>query len=115
MQGQDEDLHRFWRGLALVELWGPRPWVPPYPGPRDIKASAGARWGAGGVSARAKAIWKGILQPGATQTRDGAGPLASLIHTKGGGVKVFRLPQDGGPLQGAGQGRGPLGVPWDWP
>jgi hypothetical protein len=45
MQGQDEALHRFWRGLTLVELWGPRPWVPPYPGPRDIKASAGARWG----------------------------------------------------------------------
>jgi hypothetical protein len=30
------------------------------------------------VSARAKAIWKGILQPGVTQTRDGAGPPASL-------------------------------------
>jgi len=47
VQGQDQALHRFWRGLTLVELWGPRPWVPPYPGPRDIKASAGARWGAG--------------------------------------------------------------------
>jgi len=41
VQGQDEALHRF-GGLTLVGLWGPRPWVPPYPGPRDTKASAGA-------------------------------------------------------------------------
>ena len=68
VQGQDEALHRL-GGLTLVGLWGPRPWVPPYPGPRDTKASAGARWARGGVSARAKAIWKGILQPGATQAR----------------------------------------------
>jgi transposase len=32
VQGQDEALHRF-GGLTLVGLWGPRPWVPPYPGP----------------------------------------------------------------------------------
>ena len=41
VQGQDGALHRF-GGLTLVGLWGPRPWVPPYPGPRNIKASAGA-------------------------------------------------------------------------
>jgi len=41
VQGQDEALPRL-GGLTLVGLWGPRPWVPPYPGPRDIKASAGA-------------------------------------------------------------------------
>ena len=32
VQGQDEALHRL-GGLTLVGLWGPRPWVPPYPGP----------------------------------------------------------------------------------
>jgi hypothetical protein len=47
MQGQDEALHRFWRGLTLVELWGPRPWVPPYPGPRDIKGERGGKVGYG--------------------------------------------------------------------
>ena len=47
VQGQDEALHRFWRGLALVELWGPRPRVPPYPGPRDIKGERGGKVGYG--------------------------------------------------------------------
>jgi hypothetical protein len=47
MQGQDEALHRFWRGLTLVEFWGPRPWVPPYPGPRDIKGERGGKVGCG--------------------------------------------------------------------
>ena len=47
MQGQDEAPHRFWRGLALVELWGPRPRVPPYPGPRDMKGERGGKVGRG--------------------------------------------------------------------
>jgi hypothetical protein len=47
VQGQDEALHRFWRELALVELWGPRPRVPPYPGPRDIKGERGGKVGRG--------------------------------------------------------------------
>ncbi len=47
VQGQDEALHRFWRGPTLVELWGPRPWVPPYPGPRDIKGERGGKVGRG--------------------------------------------------------------------
>jgi hypothetical protein len=51
----------------------------PLPRSRGHKGRAQGQGGAReGVSARAKAIWKGILQPGATQTRDGAGPLASL-------------------------------------
>jgi hypothetical protein len=51
----------------------------PLPRSRGHKGQAREQGGAReGVSARAKAIWKGILQPGATQTRDGAGPLASL-------------------------------------
>jgi hypothetical protein len=90
MQGQDEALHRFWRGLTLVELWGPRPWVPPYPGPRDIK---GERRGQGGVregvSARFKAIWKGILQPGATRSSSaahGGGHKAPAGGSQGGGA-----------------------------
>ena len=47
VRGQDEALHRFWRGLTLVEPWGPRPWVPPYPGPRDTKGERGGKVGYG--------------------------------------------------------------------
>jgi hypothetical protein len=47
VQGQDEAPHRFWRELAPVELWGPRPRVPPYPGPRDIKGERGGKVGRG--------------------------------------------------------------------
>jgi len=49
VQGQDGALHRL-GGLTLVGLWGPRPWVPPYPGPTQRRAQelgAGGRFRAG--------------------------------------------------------------------
>ncbi len=72
VQGQDEALHRFWRGPTLVELWGPRPWVPPYPGPGDTKGERRGKVGRGRAFPRGlRPFGRGFCNP--AQPKPGMG------------------------------------------
>ena len=89
MQGQDEALHRFWRGLTLVELLGPRPWVPPYPGPRDIKGERGGKVGCGRAFLRGlRPFGRGFCNPAQPDPppplmEEGTKPLQEALRVAG--------------------------------